>query len=57
MSTYPTFENADGRWSSNGLQSLDDTLILDSIGCKVSLRDVYDKVDFVHESESPDGAE
>ncbi len=40
-----------GEWHELALHSLDDTLELTSIGCKVSVRDIYDKVDFNHSDE------
>ena len=35
----------DGRWLITDLRSLDETVDLSSIGCKLSLRQIYDRVD------------
>ena len=35
-----------GRWTARELLSLDEDLALDSIGCRVSLREIYAKVEF-----------
>lgn len=37
-------KQADGQWSLSDLRSLDAAIELESIGCTVALRDVYDKV-------------
>ncbi len=37
-------KQADGRWSLIDFSSVDATIELDSIGCSLALRDVYDKV-------------
>jgi Uma2 family endonuclease len=34
-----------GKWTFEVLESLDDSLILDSIGCKLSLKNIYSKVE------------
>lgn len=34
-----------GKWTFEVLESLDDSLILDSIGCKISLKNIYSKVE------------
>ncbi len=35
----------DGRWLITDIRSLDDIVDLSSIGCKLSLREIYDRVD------------
>ena len=40
------FTREGAEWPALKLHSLDDTLDLPSIGCRVSLREIYDKVDF-----------
>lgn len=36
----------EGQWRIIDLASLDDTLVLESIGCRVPLRQIYDRVEF-----------
>lgn len=36
----------DGRWLITDLRSLDETVDLSSIGCKLALRQIYNRVDF-----------
>ena len=38
--------NADGQWALLDYRTLDDTLILDSISCRVSLSEIYARVTF-----------
>lgn len=37
----------DGRWVHNAFDGIDDTMRIPSIGCGISLREVYDRVEFV----------
>lgn len=40
-----------GGWASQELRTLDDTLVLDSIDCRVAVREIYHKIDFAKYSE------
>jgi Uma2 family endonuclease len=44
----------DGSWSREDVAALDSTLTLESVGCSIPLRDIYEGVDFSTESAPPD---
>jgi Uma2 family endonuclease len=44
----------DGSWSREDVAALDSILTLESVGCSIPLRDIYEGVDFSTESAPPD---
>lgn len=42
--------NADGEWALRDYHTLEDILVLDSISCRITLSDIYARIDFSEES-------
>jgi len=44
-------KQSDGRWTHNAADGIDDVLQIDSIEIELSLREIYDRVEFAENSE------